>query len=140
MKREYTQFCQSIAEQYAGAKKIRPVQDNLNTHNSSSFYEHLPVEDAFALSQRVEFFYTPKSASWLNMIEIEFSAVARGCLHRRIPTIEELERDVLALVAEKHEKRININWQLLIDKARHKFSRHYRQINPDKYLDVIKIK
>jgi hypothetical protein len=130
-KQEYTLFCQALAEQHSGAKKIRLVQDNLNTHNASSFYEYLPAQEAFALAQRFEFFYTPKSASWLNMIEIEFSALARGCLHRRIATIEELERDVLALVTERHEKRIKIDWQFSIDKARQKMSRHYGLINPD---------
>ena len=57
------------------------MQDNLNTHNAGSFYENLPAEEAFELAQRFEFHYTPKSASWLNMIECEFSAVARQCLN-----------------------------------------------------------
>ena len=83
-KREYTVFCQALAAQYPHARKIRLVQDNLNTHNASSFYENLPAAEAFALAQRFEFYYTPKSASWLNMIEIEFSALARGCLHQRM--------------------------------------------------------
>jgi hypothetical protein len=64
------------------------------------------------------------------MIEIEFSALARGCLHQRIPTMAELERQVLALVAERHEHRIKINWQFSIETARQKFTRHYHQINP----------
>ncbi|NEQ55485.1 MAG: hypothetical protein F6K11_36110 [Leptolyngbya sp. SIO3F4] len=63
----------------------------------------MPAEEAFALAQRFEFHYTPKSASWLNMIEIEFSALARGCLHQRIPTQAQLEREVLALVQEQHD-------------------------------------
>lgn len=129
-KREYTLFCQSLANQYPDAHKIRLVQDNLNTHNASSFYEHLPIEDAFALAQRFEFYYTPKCASWLNMIEIEFSALARGCLHRRIPTQEQLEREVLALVNERHEQRIKIDWQFSIEGARQKLARHYQQMNP----------
>ena len=123
-------FCQSLARQYPKAHKIRLVQDNLNTHNASSFYEHLPVEEAFVLAQRFEFYYTPKSASWLNMIEIEFSALARGCLHRRIPTQAQLEREVLALVNERHEQRIKIDWQFSIVSARQKLSRHYQQMNP----------
>ncbi|WP_299492340.1 IS630 family transposase [Acaryochloris sp. IP29b_bin.137] len=129
-KREYTLFAQALADQYPEARKIRLVQDNLNTHNASSFYEHLPVEEAFALAQRFEFYYTPKSASWLNMIEIEFSALARGCLHRRIPTQAQLEREVLALVNERHEQRIKIDWQFSIQGARQKLSRHYQQMNP----------
>jgi hypothetical protein len=93
-KKEYTEFCQALAARYPEAKKIRLVQDNLNTHNASSFYEHLPAEQAFALAERFEFNYKPKSASWLNMIEIEFSALSRQCLDRHIPTIEQLEKEV----------------------------------------------
>ncbi|NJN22095.1 MAG: IS630 family transposase [Leptolyngbya sp. RL_3_1] len=130
-KREYTLFCQALAAQYPQARKIRLVQDNLNTHNASSFYENLPAAEAFALAQRFEFYYTPKSASWLNMIEIEFSALARGCLHQRIPTMAEVERQVLALVAERHQQRIKINWQFSIETARSKLSRHYDKIRPN---------
>ena len=134
-KREYTEFCQALAAQYPQATKIRLVQDNLNTHNASAFYENLPPQDAFDLAQRFEFYYTPKSASWLNMIEIEFSALARGCLHQRIPTMAELERQVLALVAERHAQRIKINWQFSIASARTKLRRHYEQIHPQQ-IDV----
>jgi hypothetical protein len=110
-KKEYTAFCQALSAHYPEAKKIRLVQDNLNTHNASSFYEHLPAQEAFALAERFEFHYTPKAASWLNMIEIEFSALSRQCLDRRIPTIGHLEKEVLALVKERSEKKIRINWQ-----------------------------
>ena len=131
-KREYTEFCQALAAQYPQAHKIRLVQDNLNTHNASAFYENLPPEDAFALAQRFAFYYTPKSASWLNMIEIEFSALARGCLHQRIPTMAELERQVLALVAERHAQHLKIDWQFSLTSARTKLQRHYDKIYPQK--------
>ena len=130
-KKEYTQFCQALAAAYPQAIKIRLVQDNLNTHNASSFYEHLPAEEAFALAQRFEFYYTPKSASWLNMIEIEFSALSRLCLDRRIPSLEQLEKEVLALVKERVEKKIKINWQFSIETARSKLNRHYQAVNTD---------
>jgi recombinational DNA repair ATPase RecF len=107
------------------------VQDNLNTHNASSFYENLPAAEAFALAQRFEFHYTPKSASWLNMIEIEFSAVVRECLKRRIPTLEQLEKEVLALVKERAKKKIKINWQFSLESARNKLNRHYQQVFAD---------
>ena len=71
---EYALFIKGLAARYPQAEKIRVVQDNLNTHNVSSFYETFDAAEAFALAQRFEFHYTPKSASWLNMIEIEFSA------------------------------------------------------------------
>jgi transposase len=127
-KKEYTQFCQALSAAYPEAKKIRLVQDNLNTHNTSSFYENLPAEEAFALAQRFEFYYTPKSGSWLNMIEIEFSALARQCLDRRIPTLQELESELLALVKERSDKAIKIDWQFSIKKAREKFRSHYSRI------------
>ncbi len=73
---EYARFMKELAEAYPYAKKIRLVQDNLNTHNNSSFYQEFLAEEAFGLALRFEFHYTPKSASWLNMIEIEFSALS----------------------------------------------------------------
>ena len=130
-KKEYAQFMKRVAEAYPAAKKIRIVQDNLNTHNASSFYENFEAEEAFRLAQRFEFYYTPKSASWLNMIEIEFSALARQCLNRRIPSMEQLTKEVLAIVKEREEKRIKINWQFSIASARAKLNRHYQQVMAD---------
>lgn len=130
-KKEYSELCQAIAKAYPKAKKIRLVQDNLNTHNASSFYETLPAEQAFDLSQRFEFYYTPKSASWLNMIEIEFLALARQCLDRRIHTLERLEREVLALLNERSKNKIKIHWQFSLETARHKLNRHYQMILPE---------
>ena len=136
-KREYTLFCQALALQYPEAIKIRLVQDNLNTHDTSAFYENLPADEALALAERFEFFFTPKSASWLNMIEIEFSAFARQCLHRRIPTFELLEREILALVDERNSRNIKIDWQFSIQSARTKFNSHYTAVQHDnmKFLD-----
>ena len=130
-KREYTQFCQALAARYPDAIKIRLVQDNLNTHNASAFYEHLPAEQAFALAERFEFNYTPKSASWLNMIECEFSVLARLCLNRRIATIEKLRTETLALLAERSAKAIKINWQFSIQAARTKLNSHYTKVHPE---------
>ncbi len=129
-KKEYALFMKELAALYPKATKIRVVQDNLNTHNTSSFYEHLPAEEAFALSQRFEFYYTPKSASWLNMIEIEFSALVKQCLDRRIPTEEQLRKEVLAIVKERNDKKIKIHWQCSIQKARHKLNTAYTKVNP----------
>jgi hypothetical protein len=128
-KKEYALFMKELAARYPEAKKIRVVQDNLNTHSTSSFYENFSAEEAFALSQRFEFYYTPKSASWLNMIEIEFSALSKQCLNRRIPTKEELTKEVLALVKEREEKAIKIEWQFSIESARGKLNRRYREVN-----------
>lgn len=128
-KKEYTEFCQALVTAWPEAKKIRLVQDNLNTHNESAFYENLPAAEAQALAQKFEFHYTPKAASWLNMIEIEFSALARECLHRRIPTQELLEREVLTLLKERATKQIKINWQFSLKTAREKLNSHYSRVN-----------
>jgi transposase len=128
-KREFTEFCQALAAAYPQAKRIRLVLDNLNTHNASSFYEHLSAEQAFALAERFELIYTPKSASWLNMIECEFSVVSRQCLDRRIATIEQLGREVLALLQERSAKGIKIHWQFGIQAARSKFNSKYTRVN-----------
>lgn len=130
-KREYALFLKELAAQYPKAVKIRLVQDNLNTHNLSSLYETFPAEEAFALGQRFEFYYTPKNASWLNMIEIEFSAIARQCLQRRIATKAELAREVSAIVKERAEKAIKIEWQFSIATARTKLNRHYEQVQAE---------
>lgn len=130
-KKEYTRFCQALAAALPQAIKIRLVQDNLNTHTAASFYACLPADEAFALAQRFEFYYTPKAASWLNMIEIEFSALARLCLKRRIPSQAQLESEVLALIAERSKKQIKINWQFSIQTARSKLNSHYRAVYPE---------
>ncbi|HKP84734.1 MAG TPA: transposase, partial [Blastocatellia bacterium] len=78
-----------------------------------------------------EFFYTPKSASWLNLIEIEFSALSKQCLNRRIATQEILTQEVMAIVKEREEKAIKIDWQFSIQSARNKLNRHYQQVNSE---------
>ena len=128
-KKEFTLFFLALAAAYPEAIKIRVVLDNLNTHDVSAFYENLPADEAFALAQRFEFFFTPKSASWLNMIEIEFSALARLCLNRRIPTIEKLESEVMAIVTERKRKQIKINWQFSIEGCREKLNARYSVVN-----------
>ena len=128
---EFARHFQSVAENYPEAEKIMVVLDNLNTHTASSFYETFEAAEAFRLSQLFEFVYTPKSASWLNMVEIEFSAISRLCLDRRIPSKETLAKEVLAIVKEREEKEIKINWQFSIEIAREKLNRHYQQANEE---------
>lgn len=130
-KKEYTLFCQALAAEFPDAIKIRLVQDNLNTHDVSAFYENLPADEAQALANRFEFYFTPKSASWLNMIEIEFSALTRLCFERRIPSQELLEREVLSLVAQRRADQIKITWQFSVQAARSKLNSHYVKVQSD---------
>lgn len=129
-KKEYTAFMQRLATSYPNALKIRLVQDNLNTHSPNSFYEHLPADEACALAARFEFYYTPKCGSWLNMIELEFSALSRQCLNRRIPVQDALESEVLAWSNERNEKSIKITWQFTVSQARETLNRQYCKVNP----------
>ena len=127
-KSDYCRFMQRVAASFPQAEKVVLVQDNLNTHNASSFYENLLPAEAFSLAQRFEMHYTPKKGSWLNMAELELSALSRICLSRRIASIEELDRQVQALVKERNELRIKVEWQFSIAQARAKLSRHYENV------------
>jgi hypothetical protein len=86
-----------LDNQYPDAEKVILVMDNLNTHVISSFYEAFPPEEAFRLAQRLEIHYTPKHGSWLNIAEIELSALATQCLgNRRIPSIDKLNKEIMS--------------------------------------------
>jgi hypothetical protein len=124
-KADYCRFMRRVAEMFPAAEKVVLVQDNLNTHNASSFYENLPAEEAFSLAQRFEMHYTPKKGSWLNMAELELSALSRICLARRIASVEVLDREVQAIVKERNEMQIKVEWQFSVTQAREKLSRHY---------------
>jgi hypothetical protein len=127
-KSDYCRFMRRVAAMFPRAEKVVLVQDNLNTHNASSFYENLPPADAFKLAQAFEMHYTPKKGSWLNMAELELSALSRICLSRRIPSIEELDREIQVLVKERNELGIKVEWQFSISQARERLSRHYQKV------------
>ncbi len=128
-KADYCRFMHRVAEMFPHAERIVLVQDNLNTHHSSSFYEHLPAAEAFRLAQAFEMHYTPKKGSWLNIAELELSALSRICLARRISTIEELDREIQTLVKERNAAQIKVTWQFSITTARQKLSRHYDNVH-----------
>jgi len=125
---DYARFMKHLASRYPSAEKIVLVQDNLNTHNPSSFYEIFEPEEAFALSQRFEMVYTPKKASWLNMAEIELSALSKQCLDRRIAEMETLASQVKAWVKRRNRLKTMIRWNFTKTKARNKFDRFYSAI------------
>lgn len=130
-KADYCRFLQAVAAQWTGAEKIVLVQDNLNTHNTSSFYENLSAAAAFTLAQQFEMHYTPKKGSWLNIAELELSALSRICLGRRIPALEKLDDEVQALVKERNAKQCKVTWQFSIPQAREKLKRHYEKVKPN---------
>ncbi|MCA1838270.1 MAG: transposase, partial [Actinobacteria bacterium] len=126
---DYAAFMQTLlAHHYPQAETLRVVQDNLNTHTPGAFYEVLPPAEAFALAQRFEPHYTPKKGSWLNMAEIEFAALSKQCLDRRIPDLNMLRREVLAWTEQRNQQGKTITWKFSQDKARQKLHRHYANV------------
>ena len=125
---DYAEFMKKVASEYRAALKIVLIQDNLNTHNPSSFYETFGAQEAFDLSQRFEMQYTPKKASWLNMAEIEFSALSKQCLDRRIGEITVLEKEIATWARKCNKAKTKITWQFTKDKARVKFENQYDKL------------
>ena len=120
-KKDYALFMKKVAKVYRKAKKIILVQDNLNTKN------------AFALSQRFQMVHTPKKASWLNMAEIELSALAKQCLDRRIGDIETFSTEVYAWARQRDRRKATVSWQFTKNHARQKLGRHYHDIKHQCY-------
>ena len=114
-----------VEERYPEADVIRVVLDNLNTHKVASLYETFPPAEAHRLRQKLEFHYTPKHGSWLNMAEIELSVLARQCLHRRIATEATLKRELAAVEAARNAARATIDGQFTTANARVKLHHLY---------------
>ena len=114
-----------VDEAYPGIPVVRVVLDNLNTHRTASLYETFAAPEAQRIAQRLEFHYTPKHGSWLNLAEIEFSVLSRCCLRQRLPDEEALGREVQALVRERNTAQAAINWHFNTQDARTKLHRLY---------------
>lgn len=116
-----------VDEGYPDAEYVRIVQDNLNTHTPGALYEAFPAPEARRILQRLEFHYTPKHASWLNMAEIEIGIFQRSCLNQRLQDTDTLRQQVAALQNERNAKQCRIVWQFTTTHARHKLARLYPQ-------------
>ena len=130
-KADYAEFIyEVVSTYYTASERIDLIQDNLNTHKYGSFYEHLPISQARLLSCKLAFHFTPKHGSWLNMAEIEFSALARQCLNRRIGSLDELGRQVSLWTTERNERAVKIHWSFTVATAEDRLNRWYEQVNP----------
>src|SRR5258708_20735106 len=109
-----------VDEVYPQAEYIRLVQDNLNTHTPASLYETFPPAEARRILQRVEFHYTPKHGSWLNMAEIEIAILERNALSRRVESMQDLHQRIATLEAERNAQRCTISWRFTSNDARDK--------------------
>jgi len=117
---------------YPAAACIRIVQDNLSTHTPGSLthtpgslYEAFPAAEAHRILERLEFHYTPKHASWLNMVEIEIGVLKGQCLDRRIDTRDALEREIAAWERERNAAGARVKWMFTTEQARVKMGRAY---------------
>jgi hypothetical protein len=124
-KMDYAYFMKDLVQDYPEAEYVKLLQDNLNTHTAASFYEVFPPQEAFDLMKKFEYHYTPIKGSWLNMVEIEISALSRQCLDRRIGDIELLAREVSAWERERNRNKVTVHWEFSKEKAREKLQRHY---------------
>jgi hypothetical protein len=112
---------------YPAVPRIRLVMDNLNTHSIASLYEAFPAETARTLAKRLEIHYTPKHGSWLNIAEIELSAMTRQCLDRRIPSIQILGQELSEWEVARNKNQKSVEWQFSTEDARIKLKRLYPQ-------------
>jgi transposase len=110
---------------YPDADKIRVVMDNLSTHTASAIYQTFPAAEARRILRRLEFHYTPKHASWLNMVEIEIGVMRRQCLDRRIDSRARLETEVRAWERRRTQSGARIHWMFSTDQARAKMAKSY---------------
>jgi transposase len=126
---EWAEVMREVADTlYPQAEKIILVLDNLNTHTPASFYEAFEPAEARRLVDRFEFHFTPKHGSWLNMAEIELSALVRQCLNRRIPDQETLKQEVQAWVKERNSSVVKVHWQFKTADARTRLKFLYPKI------------
>jgi DDE superfamily endonuclease len=124
--KDFAEVLRWLAEEVHGdAEKLVLVTDNLNTHTLACLYEALAPEQARRIAERIEWHYTPKHGSWLDMAEIELSVLARQCLDRRIGGQEELRQEVRAWEEERNERGVVVEWRFTTADARIKLHRLY---------------
>lgn len=123
---DWAYFVREIVDKdFPKAKKIKLVMDNLNTHTGASLYETFEPQEAKRILDKLEFHYTPKHGSWLNMAEIELSHLSRQCLDRRIPDQETIISEVLAWNQQRNKDASVVHWQFTTADARIKLKRLY---------------
>ncbi len=113
---------------YRDAESIALVCDNLNTHSGDSFYTAFPAAEASRLNDRIHLVHTPKHGSWLNVAELEFSALHRQCLDRRIESRALVTSETAAWAEERNREQTGVDWQFSVDDARTKLKHLYPKI------------
>jgi hypothetical protein len=116
-----------LDEDYPHARRVKLVCDNLNTHSIASWYLAFPAEEAHRLARRLEIHYTPRNGSWLNVAEIELSALARQCLDQRLGSPDELRKQVQTWVQERNANQTGVIWRFTTEQARIRLRHLYPQ-------------
>lgn len=125
-KADFAKLLKDISDKYyPNASKIKLVMDNLNTHKLSILYKYYTPEEARRIIKRFEVHYTPIHGSWLNIAEIEISAMAKQSINRRIATIQILKQELNSWVTDRNSKNIGINWRFKTGDARIKLKHLY---------------
>ena len=114
---------------FPDATCIRVVLDNLSTHTAAALYQTFPPAEARRLAAKLEFHYTPKHASWLNMAELELAVLARQCLARRLPTLEAVAGEVAAWERRRNLAASGVTWRFTTTTARTKLARLYPKLS-----------
>jgi len=127
-KKDFAHAMKHLVASYPVATVIRVVLDNLNTHKIGSLYELFPPEEARAIAKQLEFHFTPKHGSWLNVAELEFAVLSKSCLDRRIPDETTLKREVAANIAERNARAHRVQWKFTAKDARQKLHRLYPSV------------
>jgi hypothetical protein len=117
-----------LDERYPNAVQVRLILDNLNTHCPASLYEAFPPQEARRLAERLEIHYAPKHGSWLNMAEIELSALNGQCLDRRIPNLRTMQQYIAAWEIGRNNRQTKINWRFFNSDARIKLRHLYPKL------------
>ncbi len=116
-----------VDEHYPEAERIRVVLDNLSAHSAAALYHAFDPAEARRILRRLEFHFTPKHASWLNMVEIEIGVMVKQCLDRRIPAKAILIKEIAAWEQRRNDEKARIHWMFTVDRAREKLGRVYPQ-------------
>ena len=123
---DFAHICRDLVDvHFPNAEKILLVCDNLNTHKPASLYKAFHPNEARRLAEKIEFHYTPKHGSWLNMTEIELSVLSRQCLSRRIPDQQTLKQEIQTWQTLRNEQGATVQWQFTTDDARIKLKKLY---------------
>jgi len=125
-KKDFAKFVKHLVDKvYPNAERLRLVVDNLNTHNKTAFYEVYDEEEAERILDKIEFHYTPKHASWLNVAEVEIGVMDAECTRRRIPDKNLLRQEIMAWERKRNKQKKKINWKFTTRKADEKLSKYY---------------